>query len=571
MISLTRAFRRELYEDRRNYLTYADITLSDSTVLNLTNEELWSGGFVKEDAVSDDENFAALGSTIIGSATISINNMDDTYSDYDFTNATVITYIGMEIEEGQNTRLEKVKMGTYTVDGTRYNGTIITLDLLDNMEQFDRPYSISTLVYPASLEDIVLDACYRCGVTLASLNFPHKSYEIDDRPEDDSLTFREVLGWAATIAGCFAKCNPDGELELKWFDQATLETWNDGYDGGVFDAATPYATGDTLAGGSFDPWNDGDEADGGDFDDNQYIHFISRLYSQNISTDDVVITGVRITVKDESETATSDTVDYISGSSGYIISISDNGLITLDNAQEIVTWLGTQIIGLTFRKVSVTHSNDPSIEAGDIGIVFDRKNRAYPILITRTTFSVGNAQTTVCGAETPSRNSATRYGQQTKSYVESRKLLKQERSDREQAEANLLNRINSAGGLYYTEVIENNAAKRYLHDKPLLADSSIRILFSTAGITVTSDAGQHWYGLTVNGDMLLNLLSTTGINFDWAHGGTMVLGGQNNTNGKLRMLNASGQEIGSWNKDGITATNFTAYGSLICYETYTIT
>ena len=561
MISFTKAFRREIFENRRNYLTYADITLSNNTVLNLTNEELWSGGFRKEDAVSEDDSFTALGSTIIGSATIAINNMDDAYSGYDFMNATVVTYIALELGEGQSAQLEKVKMGTYTVDAARYNGSIITLELLDNMEQFDRPYSSSTLVYPATLYEIIADACTKCSVTLdtSSLTFPHYNYHIATRPEDGSITFREVVGWAAAIAGCFARCNRDGKLELKWFDQATLEDWDEGENGGIFDSSTPYySTGDALAGGTFNPWNDGDAADGGDFTTDAGMHYIAALYSQDISMDDVVITGVQITVKDESDNATSDTVDYLSGSGGYVICIRDNGLLTKTNAQEVVTWLGTQLIGLTFRKASVTHANDPSIEAGDIGVLFDRKNGAYPILITRTNFAVGNTQTTVCGAETPSRNSATRYGWETKSYVESRKLLKKQKTTYDTALENLAAALNAHSGLYSTVEGTQSGNIFYLHDKPLLADSTIVWKMNSGGWAVTTNydgASTVWTaGLTVDGTFLASVIQTISAFFDYARGGTLTLGGNNNINGLLRILNAAGTEIGRWDNTGATIT-----------------
>lgn len=42
------------------------------------------------------------------------------------------------------------------------------------------------------------------------------------------------------------------------------------------------------------------------------------------------------------------------------------------------------------------------------------------------------------------------------------------------------------------------------------------------------------------------------INFDQAFGGTLTLGGNNNVDGTLKVLDASGVEKGTWDKDGIT-------------------
>ena len=555
MINLSKAFRRELYENRRNYLTYADITLANGTVLNLTNEELWSGGFSKEDAVSGDDSFTALGATVMGSASIVVNNMDESYSDYDFTNAKTILYIALMVSDGGSPYPEKVKMGTYNVDDTGYNGGTIRIDMIDNMALFERPYSESTLAYPATLDEIVRDACTTCGVTLNTYDFPHKTYTVQTRPEDEALTFREVIGWAAAIAGCFARCNRDGQLELKWFNQTALASWDSGNDGGSFDSANPYATGDAVNGGTFNPWNTGDAADGGDFITETGLHNLSHLYSQDICVDETVITGVRVTVNDESDGATSSTVDYMSGTKGYVIGVSGNEFITTDTAQTVADWLGAQLIGVRFRKLNVTHASDPAIEAGDVGVVWDRKNRGYPILVTRTAFAVGAVQTTVCGAETPSRNSAARYGSQTKAYVEMRKNLKAERATRQQVEAQLARDIATASGLYPTDVVQpDQSVKHYLHNKPQLSQSDIQILVSDVGITVTANgtaAQPDWYGLRVNGDLIARILTATGVNADWINTGSLSIGGQDNTDGSIKIYNASGTLIGTWDKNGI--------------------
>lgn len=550
MKSLSAEFRQKLYNNERDYLAFADITLADSTFLSLTNSEIWSGGFSYEEAVSGDDTFSAIGSVIIGSATLIINNIYGTYSEYDFTGAEVVLYLGMQL----STELEKFKIGTYTVDDTNYNGATIRLSLLDNMEQFDRPYSSSTLAYPATLDVIVRDACSKCGILLDTYNFPHKTYEITTRPNDESITYREVLSWCATVAGCFAKCNPDGKLELKWFDQASLEALADIIDGGVFN---PWNVGTVYSGGLFNPWNVGTAYDGGEFSDESGVHYITALYKQDIAIDDVVITGVSIPVKDESDNAQQSIITYSTGTSGYVVELSENPFITKSNAQTIINWLGTQLIGLRFRKLDVSIASDPSIESGDVGIVIDRKQNVYPTLITRTNFSVGATQTVVCGASSPSRNSSTRFSSTTKSYVEARKLLKQEKSERELAEADIRQQLANGSGLHYTEVEDTSVTPSttiyYLHDKTNLADSDIRIKFSTGGIAVTSNgksANPDWYGLTPSGNMILNLLATTGILFDWAKGGTLTLGGDNNVNGVLQILNSSGVEIGVLNKDG---------------------
>lgn len=65
-----------------------------------------------------------------------------------------------------------------TMFNESYDGDIITLECLDNMHKFDVNYSKSNLTYPATLLQIVQDACRCCGVTLAtdSLQFEYYNY-----------------------------------------------------------------------------------------------------------------------------------------------------------------------------------------------------------------------------------------------------------------------------------------------------------------------------------------------------------------------------------------------------------
>lgn len=327
--------------------------------------------------------------------------------------------------------------------------------------------------------------------------------------------------------------------------------------------SSTYQTGDTADGGSFNPWSTGYEYDGGTFSQNNNVHFIQSLYTKNISVDDVIITGVSVTLKTDD---TSNPVEtHMTGTSGYVVSLEGNPLITKTNYSQILAWLGTQLIGFTFRKADITHASDPSIEAGDVAVIFDSDGNAYPIIISRTTFSTGGAQKTISVAQTPARNSSARYSADVKNYIAAHKAVRAEKSARELADASIRAQLNAGGGLYLTTETETDAQQQvktiyYFHNNPNKSESDRQIKFSDAGIAVTANGtepdppegtGVTWYGLTVGGDMLVNLLSTTGFLFDWAKGGDLTLGGANNTNGRLFIEDAYGQEIGRWTNDGI--------------------
>lgn len=480
MISVSSAFREALENDNRAYVERAVLTLEDGTVLELGNAELWDSGYENDDAVSADDSFSALGSAIVNSANLVINNIYDDYSEYVFENARAILHIGLDLDGN----VESFVKGTYTVDETKYNGSIITLSLLDNMHFFDKPYSDSTLVYPASCDTIIRDACTICGVPLGTTTFPNRDTVIAERPDDEALTFREIIAYVAQICGCYARCSNNGALELKWFDTASLED--------------PEAT----------------------------VYHIDSVYSSDVSMDDVVITGVRATYNVTID-GKEQTMVYMSGAEGYVIEIKKNPMITGLTVQDIVNRLGTQLIGLSFRKADVSHSSDPTLEAGDVAILDDRKGNSYPLLITRTRFKVGSAQSTVCGAETPARKSAARYTAETKNYVEIRKKINEQKDAFDQALEDISERIDDADGMFTTqETTPGGGTITYLHNKPLLSESDIQIMISSVGVTVTSngtDPNPTWYGLTVDGNMITNILNTVGINASWINTGQLVI------------------------------------------------
>ena len=531
MINASSAFKQKLLNDEREYLEKIDLTLSNNTVLHLTNEHIWGRSLSFDDSVGSDSSFTALGSCVVNSLKFTLNNIYDDFSQYDFLNANAIVYIGLDV----NGTPDYLKKGVFTVVDPTYNGSTISLVLHDNMAKFDKPYSSSSLTYPASLDTIVRNLCSVCGVTLASssLNFPRKDYVIQDRPTDDAVTCREVLSWCATIAGCYARCDTDGKLELKWFDVDSFEDPADDLDGGIFDndSQSVYTSGDMADGGAFNPWETGDAVDGGTLTYFGNLHIIRSLYSHSISVDDVVITQVAIDVKSESDNSNS-IITYTSGSSGYTIKVSENQFINESNGQSIANTLGTQLIGLTFRKANITHSSDPTIEAGDCAIVYDRKGNFYKLLVTRTCFKVGAAQTTVCGADTPAKNSAARFSEATKSYVEIRHQLIEQKSEWEEAVEDLEEQIANAGGLYETQEQQTGGGViTYLHNKPILAESDIQIQVSDVGVHVTANGTAQsptWYGLDVNGVLIAAILNTIGINASWINSGQLVIKDQNN-------------------------------------------
>lgn len=544
MLDVSAEWKRSVVlDDNRQYLAYADIVLADGKKLSLDSTKFWNGGFSINDSTSTQGTFT-VGALVASKLTIKINNIYDDYSEYDFTDAKVTAYIGKQFESG----LEKIKIGEFAISDTSYDGSIITLTCLDDVNKFNKTYN-SNLEYPATLYEIVRNACLDCGVAFTMAKFPNSDYTVQTKP-DANNTYGKVIAYVLQICGCFGKCDHNGALTIGWYDLSLFDEKN--HTGGTFSTTTtPYSDGDTLDGGTF-AYTDGDNVDGGSYTDRQEYHNIYGLKELKVDTDDVVITGVKVVVT--SQESESEDVEYLSGKTGYVIAISNNPLVEADQAKTVADFVYSRIGGMRFRPFNGSFLSDPTIESGDTAIVNDRKGNEYNTFISNRTFSLGNSTTISCDAESASRNSADKYTADTKAIVEARKTAQKQLSSYD-AQMQLLTMLMAQSvGLFKTEQKQDDGSIIYImHNKADLASSQIQWKMTANGVAVSSDYGKTWNaGVDSSGNAVFNVMSAIGINFDWAHGGTLTLGGENNTNGVEYVKDANGKTLVTLDNNGIT-------------------
>lgn len=535
------------------YLKYADITLTDGTVLNLTSANLWQNGMEFEDSVSNDSSFD-IGSAIINVLNLSINNFDGEYSDYDFEGAEVICYVGLQIEDEdtselldsageqildstgdtiivhKNTIIEKTRICTATVVEQPEDETV-TIDLTceDNMRKFDRNYSDSKLKYPATRGQIVRDACEVCGVTLQTTSFDRDDYIVQNRPNDEALTFRQVLQWVAQIGCQWMRCDEYGRLCIDWYssineeeliidDLGVLKTQDDSN----ISLELSGANGILSANNGTFLENDGIlrlfATDG-----SGNVSEIKTTYGFTPHHTDVVITGVKVT--EYSESSSDNPQTYMVGTEGYVLGISGNKLIRVGDGQTIASIIAEKCVGMRFRPFESECPTDVALEAGDSLIIVDRNGKIYTSLLTTTTLKPGSGQKIACNAKSAAKNSSTRYSQITQVYVTARKMVKAEKTEREKALEEFGKRIDSATGVYTTVELQENGSKIfYLHDKPTLAESQAIWKMTSEAWGVSTDGGHTWNGgMTVDGDTIVRILNAVGVNATWINTGAITV------------------------------------------------
>ena len=108
---------------------------------------------------------------------------------------------------------EYVSLGLYTVEKTNKKGNVITLECIDRMYKFEKPY-ISTLAYPATLAQIAQDICSIADIELATTAFPNSTYSVGTKPELTDISCRVAIAQIAELAGGYARITRDGKLEV---------------------------------------------------------------------------------------------------------------------------------------------------------------------------------------------------------------------------------------------------------------------------------------------------------------------------------------------------------------------
>lgn len=529
-----------------NVNCFADIVTASGEKIPIDDSELWANGFEANDSTSSNGTFT-IGALIAGKLKIKLNNIYEDYSKYDFDKASVTTYISKSFSDGTT---EKLKIGEYRVSETSYDGSLITLTCLDNINNFNREYD-SNLSYPTTSYEVVRDACIKCDVPFTMARFDNSDYVINEIPSDNQkLTYGQVIAYILQLSGLWGKCGHDGELLIGWYDMSQFDSRS--YNGGTFNTkTTPYSDGDSVDGGTFN-YSDGDNADGGTFAEARNYHNIYTQKDLNVATDDVVITGVKVTVTSK-EDKTKD-VNVLAGKEGYVISISDNPFIPADKAQAVANYIFKKIGGMRFRPLDATLLSNPLIESGDVALVTDRKQNTYSCFISNRTFTIGSGTKISCDAENASRNSADKFSNETKAIVQARKVAQTQLSVYDKQMQLLTQLMSQSLGLFKTEQVQEDGSIIYImHNKADLNSSNIQWKMTANGMAVSSDYGKTWNaGVDKDGNAVFNIMSAIGINFDWAHGGTLTLGGENNVSGVQYVKDAKGKTLVILDNKGLT-------------------
>ena len=122
------------------------------------------------------------------------------------------------IEDGVETLIGQFKVEKPTIASR----TTMKFSAYDNVVKAEKVFSDWLVqnqgLFPMSLLSLVQAACDYCGVTLATTDFPHAELSVKAF-YGDGITCRQILSWAAAIAGRYVKANTAGEIEFAWYTE----------------------------------------------------------------------------------------------------------------------------------------------------------------------------------------------------------------------------------------------------------------------------------------------------------------------------------------------------------------
>ena len=508
MINVSDAFKQKL-QDGKKVWQEVEITFPDGTVKTAKDEIMGENCTFSDCAESSS---FPIGCVISKSMTLELDNSQDQWKNYYFYQAKVHAYLKMQIDAST---VETIDKGVYTITTPEQYGETLNFTALDDMYKANAAYA-SNLALPQSVETLVRDACETLGIPFGG-TMQHGNLIISEIPEN--MTFRQLFGWAAMLETANARLDNRGYLQfIRWDFSNVQEDYSAVVDA---DGNVIFKGGANIDSESFisptGNWT---------IDSDGFLTLIESatdaseklkdfFTSPTVSSDDIIITGIKLKNREN---------EAMYGSTGYVLEL-ENDLVADSDLETVAAQIGDSIIGAKFRSMSGELAYNPLIEFGDMAYTYDRRWNRYITPLTDVSCSVNGKTTVKTQADDPIRGMSKFVSDGTKAIVEARRLVKKERSAREEAVKILEDTLKESSGLYETSVPqEDGSFITYLHDKPTLAESKNVIKFTAEAIGVSNDGGETYpFGFQLTGTMITKLLYAEGINADFINAGALTI------------------------------------------------
>lgn len=322
---------RGIRPDITGTLTYTGGTAS------VTNADIEAKSFAIRTGTSVPDSLS-VGAAVMGSVNFTLLNTNGKYDNVVWKGAT-FTFT-LTVVNGNVTN--NFPMGTYYVVSHSESGDRIQVQCYDAMKILDeyeiyediQNYNLFPNGNPSSIQ-LIVDSILTQHHNLSYTGLVNPTTGVIN-PRNDHMSERQLLSYIAQLNGQYIIIRPNAQgtpvVHFEWYDTTT-----------TYDAGT--------------------------------------TFSHDLRTNNITITGVKVTAYSGDFSATAGTTDNM-------IEIEGNPLIVASNCQFFCNRIYSAVNGLTFRPGTVEIRGTPVIEAGDCLIVQTGQESNIKTLVTNLTYTL---------------------------------------------------------------------------------------------------------------------------------------------------------------------------------------
>jgi hypothetical protein len=325
MYGVSSNFLTAIQQSGRMLRSQATVTKTGYTTLNLDDSSIMS---ISQTATTLSGEDFEIGTVCSAELDMEINNISGNFSTAAFQGATVTASIAVQRAD---LTYEYCPLGVFYVDTVAKTETSIMIKCYDAIVLMEALYQ-STLTYPKTLLQIAQDIATKAGLTLTNTNFPNASFSVAKAPNLAGVTLRSALSWVAEAAGCFARIDRSGKLDINFYASS-----------GQIISAANYFT----------------------------------LLHDDLSRAAITQVVIQQSVGGASVSA---------GIVGNTYTITGNPLL-VNNPSGALTAIYTQLHNFTYMPFNADWQGNPAFMAGDAITITDRNNNSYSTIMTECDIS----------------------------------------------------------------------------------------------------------------------------------------------------------------------------------------
>lgn len=403
----------------------------------------------------------------IGGAKCSENNLvfdneDGYFDDYDFDGANYIIYFKDSDDS------DYVRKGVFNIDSATKQSTILNITAFDNMIKFESPFIEVDVTAPISCKNLLIAIGNHCGVPLSTLTFSNQDYVIERLPTSKTITNRQMVAHIAQIVCKCAMMNELGGLILDWYKpEPRIISGN-----GETDIISGNGKTDIISGNA-----------------TGYGYHQSLWQGAEVANNDIIVTGIEVKAQGV-ESDYGETSFY--GSEGYVLSISDNPLITEGKSQEVADFIGSVMVGFKFRIFKGSVKSTYKLNIGE-PLYFKHKGKIVQSYYNKMETNVNQNTEIQFTAATPFKQLTDKADPDTTYLKKAEEIVKKYTSSMEEQQAMVTSLLALNLGMFTsTDKGPDGSMVYYAHEKPERSESMIIWKFTINARAVSTDGGQTW-------------------------------------------------------------------------------